>query len=86
MTPDPSGADAPPDWAVDPKPPARRPAAPDTAAPSKPGPETAVRPDPKAADAAAHRDDADDEGSDLAGAELLQRHLGAEVIEEIPHD
>ena len=87
VTPEPSGADAPPDWAVDPEPPASPPVTPEAAAPSRPGPEPpATRPDPKAADAAAHRDDADAEGSDLAGAELLQRHLGAEVIEEIPHD
>ncbi|CUR60649.1 DNA polymerase III, subunits gamma and tau (fragment) [metagenome] len=44
------------------------------------------RPDPRAADADAHRDDPDVEDSGLAGAELLQRHLGAQVIEEIPHD
>jgi DNA polymerase-3 subunit gamma/tau len=86
-TPDSSGADTPPDWAVDPKVPAGPPATPEAAAPSRPGPESpSTRPDPKVADAAAHRDDADAEGSDLAGAELLQRHLGAEVIEEIPHD
>jgi DNA polymerase III subunit gamma/tau len=36
-------------------------------------------------DAAAHPDDPDDEASGLAGAELLQRELGAQVIEEIRH-
>ena len=39
----------------------------------------------KAADAAAHPDDPDADTNGLAGAELLQRTLGAEVIEEIPH-
>ncbi len=37
------------------------------------------------ADADAHRDDADAESDALAGAELLARELGAEMIEEIPH-
>jgi DNA polymerase-3 subunit gamma/tau len=45
-----------------------------------------VRHDPATADAEAHRDDPDVEDSGLAGAELLQRHLGAQIIEEIPHD
>ncbi len=44
------------------------------------------RPDPRLADADAHRDDPDVEDSGLGGAELLQRHLGAQIIEEIPHD
>ncbi len=39
----------------------------------------------KAADAAAHPDDPDADTNGLAGAELLARTLGAEVIEEIPH-
>ncbi|WP_426242942.1 DNA polymerase III subunit gamma and tau [Nocardioides sp. LHG3406-4] len=39
----------------------------------------------KLADAAAHPDDPDADTNGLAGAELLQRTLGAEVIEEIPH-
>jgi DNA polymerase-3 subunit gamma/tau len=38
-----------------------------------------------AADAQAHPDDDDIDSSGLAGAELLQQHLGAEVIEEIKH-
>jgi DNA polymerase-3 subunit gamma/tau len=38
------------------------------------------------ADAAAHPDDADAENNGLAGTELLQRELGAQVIEEIRHD
>ncbi len=37
------------------------------------------------ADADAHPDDADAESDALAGAELLARELGAEMIEEIPH-
>jgi DNA polymerase III subunit gamma/tau len=37
------------------------------------------------ADAAAHPDDPDAEASGLQGAELLQRELGAQVIEEIRH-
>jgi len=36
-------------------------------------------------DSDAHRDDPDAENSGLAGAELLERELGAEVIEEIRH-
>ena len=38
-----------------------------------------------AADAEAHPDDDDIDSSGLAGAELLQQQLGAEVIEEIKH-
>jgi len=38
-----------------------------------------------AADAEAHPDDDDIDASGLAGTELLQQTLGAEVIEEIPH-
>ena len=42
--------------------------------------------DPRAAaDAEASPDDDDVDSSGLAGAELLQQHLGAEVIEEIQH-
>nr|WP_217702504.1 DNA polymerase III subunit gamma and tau [Nocardioides guangzhouensis] len=37
-------------------------------------------------DADAHRDDPDIETSGLAGAELLQRELGAQIIHEIKHD
>jgi DNA polymerase-3 subunit gamma/tau len=43
-------------------------------------------PDPRAAaDADAHPDDPDVESAHLAGAELLERELGAQVIEEIRH-
>ncbi len=45
-------------------------------------PEAAPAPDP---DASWSRDDPDDDTSALAGAELLQRELGAQVIEEIEH-
>jgi len=37
-------------------------------------------------DADAHPDDPDIESSGLAGAELLQRELGAQIIHEIKHD
>jgi DNA polymerase-3 subunit gamma/tau len=85
---------AAPGWASDPAPdPAGEPAATDETdsrqapAPARPDPE------PRAAEAArsgdpdsdAHPDDPDAENSGLAGAELLQRELGAEVIEEIRH-
>jgi DNA polymerase-3 subunit gamma/tau len=52
-----------------------------TAGPSEP----ATGDDPAASDADAHPDDPDADTSGLAGAELLQRELGAEVIEEIRH-
>jgi DNA polymerase-3 subunit gamma/tau len=38
------------------------------------------------ADAEAHPDDPDADSSELAGAELLERELGATVIHEIKHD
>lgn len=46
----------------------------------------AQRPDPYAADAEAHRDDPDVESAGLNPAELLQRELGATIIDEIRHD
>jgi DNA polymerase-3 subunit gamma/tau len=49
---------------------------------TEPGP-VAPQDDP---DADADRDDADADESGLQGAELLQRELGATVIEEIPHE
>jgi DNA polymerase-3 subunit gamma/tau len=51
--------------------------------PEPPAPPTGKRPGD--ADAAAHRDDPDAEADDLAGAALLERELGAQVIEEIRH-
>jgi DNA polymerase-3 subunit gamma/tau len=77
-TPEVSG---PPDWARDAG------DDPETTPPPASGSETtptAAAPsgDP---DSDAHRDDPDDENSGLAGAELLERELGAEVIEEIRH-
>ena len=50
------------------------------------GPPPAPKPSGPDPDADAHRDDpaADDHGLD--SAELLERELGATVIEEIPHD
>lgn len=44
-----------------------------------------ARPDWAAADADARPDDLDADHDSLAGPELLARELGAEVIEEIPH-
>jgi DNA polymerase-3 subunit gamma/tau len=38
------------------------------------------------ADAEAHPDDPAADSSELAGAELLERELGATVIHEIKHD
>jgi DNA polymerase-3 subunit gamma/tau len=38
------------------------------------------------ADADVDRDDPDVENSGLAGTELLQRELGAQIIHEIKHD
>ena len=37
------------------------------------------------ADANAHPDDVDADSDEAGGADLLQRELGAEMIEEIPH-
>jgi DNA polymerase-3 subunit gamma/tau len=49
-----------------------------------PGP--VQRGEPTVSDADAHPDDPDADEERLGGAELLQRELGARVIEEIPHD
>ena len=79
----------PPDWASDPGGPAgshgpQSAARPDAAnePPTAPTAETSESGDP---DSHAHPDDPDAENSELAGAELLERELGAEVIEEIRH-
>jgi DNA polymerase-3 subunit gamma/tau len=85
--------DAPPEWATGASPP-RQPAAPETIArarggiqPTRTGPATPESSDPADdPDADADRDDADADDSGLQGAELLQRELGATVIEEIPHE
>jgi DNA polymerase-3 subunit gamma/tau len=53
-------------------------------APTRTGPAPAARPDDRDADADRDDPDADDTGID--GAELLQRELGATVIDEITHD
>ncbi len=91
--PTPAAPDAPPDWAASGEPPQRRPACrrwwprharasrPHAAGPSRSRPRPADDPD-----ADADRDDADADESGLRGAELLQRELGATVIEEIPHE
>ncbi|HMD11577.1 MAG TPA: DNA polymerase III subunit gamma/tau, partial [Marmoricola sp.] len=85
--------DSPPDWAAPGESQQRRPASPEIVAkaregitPTRSGSEqepTAPQNDP---DADADRDDADADDSGLQGAELLQRELGATVIEEIPHE
>ena len=41
---------------------------------------------PAISDADADRDDPDADDHSLGGAQLLQRELGASIIEEIPHD
>ena len=53
-------------------------------APTRTGDAPAKRPDERDADADPDDPDADDNGID--GAELLQRELGATVIDEIPHE
>ena len=50
-----------------------------------PGADSSGQDTRKLADAAAHPDDPVADTDGLAGAELLQRTLGAQVIEEIPH-
>ncbi len=63
--------------------------APEPVAP--PEPATEPEPAPPAArpgtdpESGAHRDDADADPDELGGAALLERELGAQVIEEIPH-
>jgi DNA polymerase-3 subunit gamma/tau len=42
--------------------------------------------EPSVSDADADRDDPDADDHQLGGAELLERELGARVIEEIKHD
>ena len=89
-TPPPS---EPPAWASDEGPSEREPAKPESIAaarsniaPTRNGDEPPPAPSGPDPDADAHRDDpaADDNGLD--STELLQRELGATVIEEIPHD
>jgi DNA polymerase-3 subunit gamma/tau len=50
------------------------------------GPATPEPGERQQADADVDRDDPDIENSGLAGAELLQRELGAQIIHEIKHD
>ena len=47
--------------------------------------DSGLEPAGEAADAAAHPDDADADSDEAGGTDLLQRELGAEMIEEIPH-
>ncbi|GAB2761197.1 hypothetical protein GCM10027020_11960 [Nocardioides salsibiostraticola] len=49
------------------------------------GAESSAAPERAAADAGAHRDDADADADEAGGADLLARELGAQMIEEIPH-
>jgi DNA polymerase-3 subunit gamma/tau len=44
------------------------------------------RREPDVSDQHAHRDDPDADDHGLGGAELLERELGASIIEEIKHD
>ncbi len=93
--PDPTAAapGTPPDWAAPGESPPHRPASAETVAraregitPTRTGTDqesTAPRDDP---DADVDRNDEDADDSGLQGAELLQRELGATVIEEIPHE
>ncbi|MGI9155417.1 MAG: hypothetical protein ACR2FG_02075, partial [Marmoricola sp.] len=55
-------------------------------APTRSGPMPAPTEPADDPDAAADRDDPDADDGGLRGAELLQRELGATVIEEIPHE
>nr|WP_109506109.1 DNA polymerase III subunit gamma and tau [Nocardioides speluncae] len=77
--PEPSAATAPP-----PEPPLAAPEPPPVA--SRPANLPPSKEELARADAEAHPDDADAENNGLAGTELLQRELGAQVIEEIRHD
>ena len=83
--------EAPPDWASDePKAPAPEAEEGKAASARKALQQTREAdaepaPDPADADADAHPDDLDADSDALAGAELLARELGAEMIEEIPH-
>jgi DNA polymerase-3 subunit gamma/tau len=53
-------------------------------APTRTGDQPVTRSDDRDADA--HPDDPDAEDNGIDGAELLQRELGATVIDEIPHE
>jgi DNA polymerase III subunit gamma/tau len=67
--------------------PESRSAARDAIAQTRPAGATKKADDDRAlADAEAHPDDPDVDSSELAGAELLERELGATVIHEIKHD
>jgi len=77
-----SQAAGPPDWTSD----AGEDPTPDPGASPEPAPPATAESTPAAdPDSDAHPDDPDAENSGLAGAELLERELGAEVIEEIRH-
>jgi DNA polymerase-3 subunit gamma/tau len=87
--PEPAATSADPAPAVEP--PARPPAPPEaiasvrsSIAPTRTGERPAKPADDRDADA--HPDDPDADDSGIDGAELLQRELGATVIDEIPHE
>ena len=54
--------------------------------PTRSGPNSPVAESARQSDAAVHRDDPSADGDPVSSDELLVRELGAEVIEEIPHD
>jgi DNA polymerase-3 subunit gamma/tau len=92
----------PADWVTEPPADIEPPEAPETSGPPEaaarnpareafeqsrqPGAAPQARESRFAADAGAHRDDPDVESGDLSGAELIQRELGATIIDEIRHD
>jgi DNA polymerase-3 subunit gamma/tau len=91
MTTEPGTADAPGWVQGEPDPaPAERPSASarEAIAPtgSRPGSENAGSTEPADPDGGARHDDTDAESSGLDGAQLLQEALGAQVIDEIPHE
>jgi DNA polymerase-3 subunit gamma/tau len=54
--------------------------------PTRSGPNSPVAESARQSDAAVHRDDPSADGDPVSSDELLARELGAEIIEEIPHD
>jgi len=91
--PDPApSAPEPPAAQPEPEAPPRRPVDPESIASAR-GAIQDTRPaggprqgPPAISDADADRDDPDADDHSLGGAQLLQRELGASIIEEIPHD
>ena len=54
--------------------------------PTRSGQDSPVAESARQSDAAVHRDDPSADGDPVSSDELLARELGAEIIEEIPHD